>query len=85
MPNNLPCGCSGQPRPSLEHNESCPRRLGFFGAPPEWGIGKSGEKRIYQGRVFQYTCMSWQPIFNDIKYLRTEKLKKIEENGKEDI
>ena len=81
----LKCECGGQPRPSLEHNEDCPMRLGFFGGDPYWGVGKIGEKRIRNNQVFEYTCMSWQKIYNDDKYLRKEKLKKIEENGKEDI
>ena len=77
--------CKGHPRPALEHNTNCPIRLGFYGAPCEWGVGKIGEKRIYQNRVFEYTYMSWYPTFESIKDLRKEKLLKIEENGKENI
>lgn len=75
---NLPCGCQGHPRPALEHNENCKSRLGFFGANPDWGVGKIGEKRIYQGRIFVYTPISWYPTF-DVKELRKEKLNKLNE------
>jgi hypothetical protein len=78
----LDCGCPGEPRPALEHNESCIRRLTFFGAPFEWGIGKVGEKRVSLGRVFEYTCMSWRPTFDNIKELRKEKIIKINEKEK---
>lgn len=85
----LSCGCQGHPRPALEHNTSCPIRLGFWGAPSEWGVGKYNEKRVYQGSVFVYTSMSWrktgQNIEEYIREQRKEKLLKIEENGKENI
>ena len=81
----LPCGCQGLPRPTLEHNVNCPRRLSFWGAPSEWGVGKYGEKRVYQGSVFVYTSVSWRPTFENIRDLRKEKLLKIKENGKENL
>lgn len=50
-----------------------------------WGVGKIGEKKIYHNQIFVYSTQSWLPTFESIKELRKEKLKKIEENGKENI
>jgi len=40
------CRCGGQPRIAFEHNINCPRRLSFYGAPWQWGVGKNGEIRM---------------------------------------
>jgi len=76
----LSCGCHGYPRPALEHNTSCPRRLGFWGAPPEWGVGEYGERRRSDDRLFEYTQMSWKPVHEDIKGIRRNKILEIEKN-----
>lgn len=77
----LDCGCSGVPRPALEHQSWCPLRLSFFGAPSEWGVAKYGEKRTYKGVIYEYG-ITWKPI-QDIKMIRKEKLKQIDKNNNE--
>lgn len=86
----LPCGCDGEPRPSLEHNKNCPLRLSFFGAPAEWGVGKYEEKRIFGKSVYVYTEMSWiiDPNINYLDFIkgeRKEKIIKIDEKAKINI
>lgn len=74
------CECSGEPRPAMEHNIDCPRRLGFFGAPSIWGVGKPGDKRIYKEQVFEFSY-TWFPTNTTIRDIRKEKLEKINSNN----
>ena len=75
------CECSVHPRPALEHNINCPRRLGFFGAPSEWGVGKIGEVRYYSGEEYLYSH-TWLPTNNTLSNIRKEKLERINNNKK---
>jgi len=69
------CECGGEPRPSLYHNKNCPKKLSFYGAPYEWGVGFYNEKRRYKGLVYKYTY-TWEPIYS-LKKERMKKIKKL--------
>ena len=70
------CECSGEPRPAMEHNIDCPRRISFFGAPEIWGVGNIGEIRMYMGKFFEFSH-TWFPTNKTIRDIRKEKIEKI--------
>jgi len=75
---SLPCGCSGENRPALEHSPNCPRRLSFFGGDSAWGIGKDGDTRVRSdGEIFEWNQITWRYTGKNIKKIRKEKLLKI--------
>ena len=68
---SLPCGCRTHPRPALEHpNLGCPVRLSFYGAPPEWGVGRPGEVRwAMRFYVWNSGQLTWSPLYISAKYV----------------
>ena len=84
------CECGGEARISFEHNIDCPYRVGFFGAPIEWGVGEYGEIRVNKDKVWIYTGQTWEREWNMrpadvIKKDRKKKLKNLEKYGKKSI
>lgn len=76
------CECSGFPRISFEHDIDCPIRVGFFGAPIEWGVGEYGEIRINGDQIFIYSGPTWSRVFDKtaaevIRDSRKKKMNKI--------
>jgi len=53
------CRCGGQPRIAFEHNINCPRRLSFYGAPWQWGVGKNGEIRMDHNKNYFHFSYTW--------------------------
>jgi hypothetical protein len=76
------CECGEPPRIAFEHNIDCPRRVGFFGAPIEWGVGEYGDIRNDVDRIFIYSGQTWTRLFDMtvsdvIRNNRKKKLDKI--------
>lgn len=65
MNNNvkLPCGCSGYPRPALEHDRTCEARITFFGGDVKWDTSKLQyrDKNCYQ---WNDQLSTWKLKFN---------------------
>lgn len=60
---NEPCPqCGSVYGPALLHAPECPGRIGFHGAPTEWGPGRFNEVRTDKaGRRWRY-CHTWEPV-----------------------
>jgi len=58
------CECGGEPRPALEHNHGCPRKLTFYGGKLEWGMGKPGDVHMVDGVPWEWqTPGTWMPNY----------------------
>ena len=56
--------CSKENFPALEHDNGCPQRISFYGAPSEWGLGMRGQVRQHGEKYFiwEMGIQTWKPI-----------------------
>jgi len=56
--------CGSDYGPALLHAPACPVRIGFHGAPMEWGPGRFNEIRVGRdGQRWRY-CHTWEPMLD---------------------